>query len=118
MTQPTRAAISTASPYSTAAGARIARQGGNAVDIAAAAALAATVAEVLMCSLGGSAFFMIQLPGASPELIDGADMRPQASSSSIEESPAWRKVHIPYGDGIDIVAGHATVGVPGMLAAG
>ena len=117
MTKPTQAAISTASPFSTAAGVRIARQGGNAVDIAAAAALAATVSEVLMCSLGGSAFFMIQFPGASPELIDGVDMRPQASNSSIKESPAWRKVHIPYGDGIDIVAGHASIGVPGMLAA-
>ena len=46
MSHPTRAAIATASPFVTAAGARIARQGGNAVDIAAAGALAATVKEM------------------------------------------------------------------------
>jgi gamma-glutamyltranspeptidase/glutathione hydrolase len=117
MFHPTRAAIATASPFVTSAGARIARQGGNAVDIAAAAALVATVSEILMCSLGGSAFLMIRFPGQAPELIDGADLLPQASRPPIQESTACRKVHLPYGDGIDVMVGHATVGVPGMLAA-
>jgi gamma-glutamyltranspeptidase/glutathione hydrolase len=30
---------------------------------------------------------------------------------------AWRKAHIPYGDGISINVGHASVAVPGMLRA-
>ena len=117
MTQPTRAAIAAASPSVTAAGARMARQGGNAVDIAAAVALAATVSEVLMCSLAGSALFMIHLPGQAPELIDGVDTFPQTMRSPEEGTSAWRKVHLPYGDGIDVMVGHASIAVPGMLAA-
>ena len=117
MFHPTQAAIATASPFVTAAGARIARQGGNAVDIAAAATLAATVSEILMCSLGGSAFLMIHFPGQAPELIDGADVMPKSSRPPVQESTAWRKVHLPYGDGIDVMVGHATIGVPGLLAA-
>ena len=117
MTHPTRAAISTASPFVTSAGARIARQGGNAVDIAASAALAATVAEVLMCSLGGSAFFMIHFPGQAPELIDGVDMLPGVARTPVKDSAAWQKVYLPYGDGIEVMVGHASIAVPGMLAA-
>ncbi len=117
MIHATRAAIAAASPFTTAAGARIARQGGNAVDIAAAAALAATVSEILMCSLGGSAFLMVRLPGKSAELIDGADLLPRKPRGAVGDSAAWRTVHLPYGDGIDVVVGHAAVAVPGMLAA-
>ena len=114
---PSRAAIATASPFVTAAGARMARQGGNAVDMAAAAVLAATVSEVLMCSLGGSAIFMIHAPGQTPELIDGVDRLPQATRPPVKDSPAWRQVHLPYGDGIEVMVGHASIAVPGMLAA-
>jgi len=117
MFAPTRAAIATASPLVTEAGARAARQGGNAVDIAAAATLAATVSEILMCSLGGSAFLMIRFPGRDPELIDGADVHPKVLHPQVLETEAWRKAHLTYGDGIDVMIGHATIGVPGMLAA-
>ena len=67
----TPAAIAAGSSTTAAAGARIAREGGNAVDIAVASALAATLAESLMCSIGGSGFMMIRRAGREPELIDG-----------------------------------------------
>jgi gamma-glutamyltranspeptidase/glutathione hydrolase len=60
---------------------------------------------------------MIHFPGRAAELIDGVDLLPQASRPPIQDSAAWRKVHVPYGDGIDVMVGHASVAVPGMLAA-
>ena len=111
----TPAAIASESPYTVEAGQRIAEAGGNAVDIAVACALAATVAETIMSSLGGSAFVAIKRPGECPELIDGADAMPQAAVAQKETN--WRRAHIPYGDGITVNVGHASVAVPGMLRA-
>ena len=112
-----RIAIAGGSPETAAAGARIAGLGGNATDVAAAAALTATVAEVLMASLGGSAFLMVRRPGRTAELIDGGDMAPDVAGRQPPGQDAFRSVHLPYGDGIEVMAGHASVGVPGMLAA-
>jgi gamma-glutamyltranspeptidase/glutathione hydrolase len=117
MTQKTAAAIAADSPFTTVAGVHIAELGGNAVDIAVAAALAATLSEILMCSLGGSAFLMIQMPGKPVELIDGADAMPSGHLHSDPETAGWREVHLPYGDGITVRGGQASVAVPGMLAA-
>ena len=44
--------------------------GGNAADAAVAAALAATVAEPLLCSLGGGAHALVQLDGRAPLALD------------------------------------------------
>ncbi|MGF1582016.1 MAG: gamma-glutamyltransferase [Gemmataceae bacterium] len=111
------AAIAADSPLTASAGARMAELGGNAVDIAVSAGLTATVSEILMCSLGGSAFCMIRLPGHPPELIDGADAVPTIEAVAPSQSDAWRRFQVPYGDGIEVIAGHASVAVPGMLAA-
>ncbi len=113
----TRAAISADSPLTAAAGGRVARAGGNAADIAVATALAATVAEPMMCSLCGSGFFMVRLADQCAELIDGADTMPTIGDRTDAEQTAWRNVQIPYGDGIEIKAGHGSIAVPGMLAA-
>lgn len=115
--QVTRAAISADSPLTAAAGARVARAGGNAVDIAVSTALAATVAEPLMCSLGGSGFFMVRTAEKRAELIEGADANPVIDTRPSSEGLAWRTAHLPYGDGVDVKAGHGSVAVPGMLAA-
>ncbi|TVQ32002.1 MAG: gamma-glutamyltransferase [Wenzhouxiangella sp.] len=44
--------------------------GGNAADAAVAAALAATVAEPLLCSLGGGAHALVQAQGRAPLALD------------------------------------------------
>jgi gamma-glutamyltranspeptidase / glutathione hydrolase len=118
MPKPTAVAISSESPCTVAAGREIAEMGGNAVDIAVGAALTATVSEALMCSLGGSAFINIKLPGGQAELIDGADAMPHIPEADLHSSEkAWTEAAIPYGDGIRINVGHASVAVPGMLRA-
>lgn len=118
MTGSTAVAIASETPGTVAAGRRLAELGGNAVDIAVGAALAATVSEALMCSLGGSAFINIKLPGHGAELIDGADAMPRIPQSVCSgETNVWQEADIPYGDGISINVGHTSVAVPGMLRA-
>jgi gamma-glutamyltranspeptidase/glutathione hydrolase len=116
MPDSTPVAIASGSPHTVEAGRQLAAMGGNAVDIAVGSALTAAVAEALMCSLGGSAFIHIKLPGRPPELIDGGDampMIPEAVRQS--EQKAWKSATLPYGDGVTIQVGHASVAVPGML---
>lgn len=105
-------AISGGSPATIAVGKQIAEAGGNAIDVAVGAGLTATFSEVLMCSLGGSGFVMVKPKGGDPELIDGADAMP-----SLSREPDVREVHLTYGDGIEVRAGHGTVAVPGVLRA-
>lgn len=118
MTASTQFSIASESPYTVAAGRELAARGGNAVDIAVGCALAATVSEALMCSLGGSAFIAVKLPGAAPELIDGADAMPAIPQKRLESAAQnWKRADIPYGDGITVNVGHGAVAVPGMLRA-
>jgi len=115
MRPPTAAAIAADSPHTAEAGVAMARAGGNAVDIAVAAALTATLAEILMASLAGSGFLLLDLPGRPIEAIDGADAVP--SGHRLGREPRSWQVHLPYGEGIDVRAGPASVAVPGLLAA-
>ncbi len=110
----TKIAIAADSPETVRAGQIIAGNGGNAVDVAVGCALAASLAEVLMCSLGGSAFITIKLPGEKPVVIDGADAMPEIYSV---KAHAWREVVVPYGDGIAVNVGHGSIAIPGMLKA-
>ena len=111
----TAAAIASESAYTVDAGKQIAEAGGNAVDIAVACAITATVSETIMCSLGGSAYIALKIPGQAPELIDGADAMPSAPGGGA--NTAWKRAHIPYGDGITVNVGHASIAIPGMLRA-
>ncbi len=107
-------AIAADSPETVQAGQIIAENGGNVVDVAVACALAAGLSEVLMCSLGGSAFISIKRPGEKPVLIDGGDAMPVIPQV---KPHAWREAKLPYGDGIKVNVGHGSIAVPGMLKA-
>jgi gamma-glutamyltranspeptidase/glutathione hydrolase len=113
----TAVAIAADSPDTIQAGAMVAERGGNVVDIAVATAIAAAHTEVLMCSLGGSAFINIRMPAGEAEVIEGADAMPLAAAGIRPEAASWRKASIPYGDGITVNVGHGSVAVPGMLRA-
>ena len=107
-------AIAADSPETVRAGQGIAENGGNAVDVAVACALAASLSEVLMCSLGGSAFITVKLPGERPVVIDGADAMPEIDRVNPH---AWRAAKVAYGDGITVNVGHGSIAIPGMLKA-
>jgi gamma-glutamyltranspeptidase/glutathione hydrolase len=117
MVRATKVAIAADSPDTVLAGSMIAKRGGNVVDIAVACAMAAAHTEVLMCSLGGSAFINVKMPSRAAEVIDGGDAMPQAAAGLKPDDASWRKAHIPYGDGIVVNVGHGSIATPGMLSA-
>jgi gamma-glutamyltranspeptidase/glutathione hydrolase len=82
------------------AGVSVLRRGGNAVDAAAASALALMVTDPAMCSLGGRSQILIYLRGGKFVGIDGATQSPGAAV------PAARLGH-----------GYGTVPIPGSPAA-
>ncbi|WP_428263481.1 gamma-glutamyltransferase [Haliangium sp.] len=110
-------AVAAGSEGAVAAGLRVAELGGNAVDVAVSTAVTAMVSEILMCSLGGSAFVMIHIPDRVSELIEGADAMPGLGRRGPAPAPCWRSVHVPWGEGVEVMAGHGAVAVPGALAA-
>lgn len=107
-------AIAADSPETVRAGQFIAENGGNAVDVAVGCALAASLSEVLMCSLGGSAFISIKRPGEQAIVIDGGDAMPTITKVLPH---ALREAELPYGDGIKVNVGHGSIAIPGMLKA-
>src|SRR5688572_6311992 len=66
-----RVAIAATGPVSLAAGRDVARSGGNAVDVAVAAALAAMSTEPGIVSLASGAFVSVWPAGGQPTVIDG-----------------------------------------------
>lgn len=117
MIKPTVVAIAADSPDTILAGSMIAERGGNVVDIAVACALAAAHTEILMCSLGGSAFVNIAIPSRASEVIDGSDAMPLSAAGLHADDASWRKANVPYGDGITVNVGHGSIATPGMLSA-
>ncbi|GAB4557251.1 MAG: gamma-glutamyltransferase [Haliangiales bacterium] len=131
-----RIATAAGSALTLAAAERVALVGGGAVDVAAAAALSAMVGEVGRCSLGGSAFVMVRVPGRVAEVIDGGYASPGLQRPRHARAPVWRaRGQSPgtsggvldlfdlvsagdgAGDGGALDVGPASVAVPGALAA-
>ena len=64
-------AVATTSSLAADAAARVAGDGGNAVDCALAAALLSINTQPGVCALAGSAYITVWRPGGSPVTIDG-----------------------------------------------
>src|SRR6185437_14533415 len=103
-------------PRSAQAGANVLREGGNAVDAALAAMLAAFACEPLLTSLGAGGYMLVVDPSGEPVLLDffveaagaGVDARARA-----ELVP----VSVSFGDAIQVFnIGPASVGTYGMAA--
>jgi gamma-glutamyltranspeptidase/glutathione hydrolase len=111
--------IATASSSQLAAGAaaRIAQEGGNAVDGAIAAALVSMLTEPGVCALGGGGFATIWMAGEEPVTIDGYVEMPGRGLSRGRFGEGTFDVTMEYGGGITTTVGHGSVGTPGALAA-
>jgi len=112
-----RVAIAATGPASLAAGRTVAHEGGNAVDVAIAAALATMSTEPGIVSLGGGAFISIWAPDAEPVVIDGNVEMPGRGLDAGRFGGGVTELHTAYGGGVTLFAGHGSVGVPGVLPA-
>lgn len=110
-------AIAATGSVSLAAGAEVARAGGNAVDVAVASALAAMATEPGIVSLGGGGFINIWGPTGDPVVIDGNTEMPGRGLPAERFGQGLAEVHLEYGGGVTLYAGHGSVATPGSVAA-
>ena len=95
-----RNAVATSQPLAAQAGLRMLLDGGNAVDAAVAAAIAATVVEPVANGIGGDAFAMVwdgnRLHGLNGSGRSPADWVPERfSGRTVMPSTGWEAVTVP-----------------------
>ncbi|HWG09860.1 MAG TPA: gamma-glutamyltransferase [Solirubrobacteraceae bacterium] len=106
-------------PLTAEAGARVLREGGNAVDAALAAMLTSFAAEPLLTGLGAGGYMLVAGEGAEPKLLDffvqaPGDPRERGSARAVAELDA---VDVSFGDAAQVFyIGPASCGVYGVPA--
>ncbi len=102
-------------PLTAEAGARVLREGGNAVDAAVAAMLTSFAAEPLLTGLGAGGYMMVAGGEQEPALLDFFVQAPErASDGSAAELEA---VDVSFGDAVQVFyIGPASCGVYGTPA--
>jgi gamma-glutamyltranspeptidase / glutathione hydrolase len=99
------------------AGAAVAAAGGNAVDAAVAATLAALCTEVAIVAPDAGAYVTVWAPGEQPVVIDGGIAMPGLGRPAARFGAGGRAVELGYGGGLHTVVGFGAVGVGGAIAA-
>jgi gamma-glutamyltranspeptidase / glutathione hydrolase len=112
-----RVALAATGPVSLAAGSEVARSGGNAVDVAVAAALAAMATEPGIVALGGGAFVSVWPAGGEPAVVDGNVEMPGRGLGPEAFGRGVRRVVTDYAGGVMMDVGHGSVATPGAVAA-
>jgi len=98
------------------AGATLLQAGGNAVDAAVAAALAATVAEPGLASLGGGGFLLARTPDGAATVLDFFVDVPGIGAPLDAPAPSIVPVNIAFTDAEQVFyAGPGGMAVPGTL---
>lgn len=107
-----RGAIAAGHPLTAEAGARILREGGNAVDALLAAAFTAFVTEGPLTGPAGGGFLLVHEPGGETTVLDCFFVVPEARLGEMEE------VVVDFADsGTQVFhVGLGSVAVPGLLA--
>ncbi len=111
------AAVAAGSRDTALAAAAVLRSGGNAVDAALGATLAACVSEVVFTSLGGGGFLMVNVPGTATQVLDFFVNTPGLGAGDSDAVPEFTPVTVRY-PGTEQVfhVGPGSVAVPGALA--
>ena len=110
----TGGAISTVDPEASAAGLKVLRRGGNAVDAAVAAAAALGVTEPYSAGIGGGGYFVYyNAKTGKVRTIDGRETAPATMPTDAFVDPATGKTY-PFTP--DLVTSGVSVGTPGTPA--
>ncbi len=107
-------------PLTAQAGARVLREGGNAVDAAVGAMLASFVAEPLLTGLGAGGYMLVAGGGGEPALLDffvQAPSNPRISDPGDDSIAELEAVNVSFGDAAQVFhIGPASCGVYGAPA--
>ncbi len=107
-------AISTVDPEASAAGLKVLKAGGNAVDAAVAAAATLGVTEPYSAGIGGGGYFVYyNAKSGKVRTLDGRETAPMKMPQDAFIDDATGK---PYTFTPDLVTSGASVGTPGTLA--
>lgn len=107
-------AISTVDPEASAAGLKVLKAGGNAVDAAVAAAATLGVTEPYSAGIGGGGYFVFyNAKSGKVRTIDGRETAPRRMPQDAFIDPATGKQY-PFTP--DLVTSGVSVGTPGTLA--
>jgi gamma-glutamyltranspeptidase len=105
--------IAAAHPLTVATGLKVLQDGGNAIDAAIAAGLAAAVVMPEMCGLGGDLLAIVHAPGKPPVTVLGVGVAPRGASLEQVRSAGPQTPHGPRMP----LTGPLSITVPGMAAA-
>ena len=108
-------ALAATGPIAREAGLSVARDGGNAVDVAVAAALASMACEPGIVSLLAGAFVNVWPVDEPPEVIDGNVEMPGRGLAAPAFGEGVREVRMDYGAGVVMYGGHGAVATPGAV---
>lgn len=114
-----RRSVAVAAPNAIAAraGTALGAAGGNAVDVAVAAVVAAAVTEPGIVSPMGGAFVNIWPAHGHPLVIDGNVEMPGRDREPSQLGFGLERIDMEYGGGITVHGGHGSVATPGFFAA-
>lgn len=111
-----QAAVAAGSPGAAEAAAGVLRTGGNAVDAAIAAAMAATVCEPGLASLGGGGFLAVRTPDGDEVVHDFFVDAPGRGHDQARAAPELDTIVINFGGANQVFhAGLGSLAVPGVL---
>ena len=115
MSNAKRGVVAAGHPLTAEAGARVLREGGNAVDAAVGAMLTSFAAEPLLTGLGAGGYMLVAGAGREPALLDffvQAPTRPQEGVGAVLEA-----IDVSFGDAAQVFhIGPASCGVYGTPA--
>ena len=108
--------IAAGSQISAEAGAKIANQGGNAVDAALAAALVSMCTDVGVMAPGASGFITIWPLDKPPVVIDAYAEMPGRGLASAQVGQGATEVFFDYGGRMSNIVGYGSIATPGIFA--